>query len=363
MPDRWARRRQKKPDEVFSIETLKKKPALLWGSVGGVVLVIGLVVFAVVRMMRGKGGASVETREALPPADAYAGLPPWPPHRPPRMGEPSRLPALMPSRTEVLLTQLQENSRNNPEAWANILRGWLTEEEDELGTARHARNRKHFDKDHRAAKGRHSSGRAGRQDQRRSDEAVERRRGEGGQQGHRAAGEGDAQPDRIGAGRVLPIDGTNGGRGGFDYAKRVLSNAFGPEGAKRIAEHLPKTGARINKNLESLQKADPNQLSRFIEGEHPQTIALILSHLSASQAASLLANPADAAAFRRDAAHRPAGPRFAGRGGAHLDGDQRKVEDAGRSEDGAARRSALGGRNPEPHGWHDERRDPGQHAG
>jgi flagellar biosynthesis/type III secretory pathway M-ring protein FliF/YscJ len=35
----------------------------------------------------------------------------------------------MPSRTEVLLTQLQENSRNNPEAWANILRGWLNEEE------------------------------------------------------------------------------------------------------------------------------------------------------------------------------------------------------------------------------------------
>jgi hypothetical protein len=29
----------------------------------------------------------------------------------------------------VLLTQLQENSRNNPEAWANILRGWLGEEE------------------------------------------------------------------------------------------------------------------------------------------------------------------------------------------------------------------------------------------
>jgi flagellar motor switch protein FliG len=84
--------------------------------------------------------------------------------------------------------------------------------------------------------------------------------------------------------------GANGARGGFEYAKRVLANAFGPEGAKRIAEHLPKTGGRINKSLESLQKADPNQLSRFIGGEHPQTIALILSHLSASQSASLLGN-------------------------------------------------------------------------
>jgi len=82
----------------------------------------------------------------------------------------------------------------------------------------------------------------------------------------------------------------NMGRGGFDYAKRVLANAFGPEGAKRIAEYLPRTGTRFNKNIETLQKADPNQLSRFIESEHPQTIALILSHLSASQAASLLAN-------------------------------------------------------------------------
>jgi flagellar biosynthesis/type III secretory pathway M-ring protein FliF/YscJ len=41
----------------------------------------------------------------------------------------ARPPALMPSRTEVLLTQLQETGRNNPEAWAGILRGWLTEEE------------------------------------------------------------------------------------------------------------------------------------------------------------------------------------------------------------------------------------------
>src|ERR1700733_13860099 len=39
-----------------------------------------------------------------------------------------------------------------------------------------------------------------------------------------------------------------GGRGGFDYAKRMLSNAFGPEGAKRIADHLPKGSARISKN-------------------------------------------------------------------------------------------------------------------
>ena len=40
--------------------------------------------------------------------------------------------------------------------------------------------------------------------------------------------------------------------------------------------------------LESLRKADPQQLAKFIEGEHPQTIALILAHLEAKQASVLL---------------------------------------------------------------------------
>src|SRR5690606_10703475 len=39
----------------------------------------------------------------------------------------------------------------------------------------------------------------------------------------------------------------------------------------------------------SLEKADPQQLSKFILGEHPQTIALILAHLHASSAAQLIA--------------------------------------------------------------------------
>ncbi len=120
---------------------------------------------------------------------------------------------------------------------------------------------------------------------------------------------------------------------------------------------------RSTRTSRSLQKADPNQLSRFIESEHPQTIALILSHLSPSQAASLLANLPTAAAFGRNAAHRATGSRLARCGGAHLHRHQREVENSGRSEDGAARRPALRGRNPESHGRHAERRDPGQLAG
>ena len=117
----------KKPDEVFSIEALKKKPALMYGSIGGAVLVIGLVVFAITR---GKKGGRAEMQEALPVADAYVGIPSGQaPGGAAALSPASHLPALMPSRTEVLLNQLQDSSRNNPEAWANVLRGWLTEEE------------------------------------------------------------------------------------------------------------------------------------------------------------------------------------------------------------------------------------------
>jgi len=41
-------------------------------------------------------------------------------------------------------------------------------------------------------------------------------------------------------------------------------------------------------SFDTLQRADPQQLAKFIHNEHPQTIALVLSHLNASQAAGLL---------------------------------------------------------------------------
>jgi len=118
----------KKPDEVFSLETLKKKPALLWGSVGGAALLVALVVFAVTRS--GKRRVTFETREVLP-VPATAGALTATVAGPGAMNsvDTHQLPALMPSRTEVLLSQLQESGKNNPEVWAGILRGWLTEEE------------------------------------------------------------------------------------------------------------------------------------------------------------------------------------------------------------------------------------------
>jgi len=77
-------------------------------------------------------------------------------------------------------------------------------------------------------------------------------------------------------------------KGGLDYAKKMLQNAFGPEASKRIYDRLVKVLGSDIASFDVLHKADPQQLAKFIHSEHPQTIALILSHLSSSQAAALL---------------------------------------------------------------------------
>ena len=118
-----------KRDNLTALETLKQKPIILWGSAGGAVLVIALVIF---RVSRGKKKERIQDMpEVLPPATSMASLTAGPGSQPGAIAanEGARLPALMPSRTEVLLNQLQESGRNNPEAWAGVLRGWLSEEE------------------------------------------------------------------------------------------------------------------------------------------------------------------------------------------------------------------------------------------
>jgi flagellar motor switch protein FliG len=77
-------------------------------------------------------------------------------------------------------------------------------------------------------------------------------------------------------------------KGGLDYAKKLLNNAFGPEQARKIIDRLMKALGTESANFDALQKADPQQLAKFIHSEHPQTIALVLSHLNPSQAAGLL---------------------------------------------------------------------------
>jgi len=76
-------------------------------------------------------------------------------------------------------------------------------------------------------------------------------------------------------------------KGGPDYAKKLLQRAFGADATKLI-EALNISLQNAMTGLDNLQKADPVQLSRFMQSEQPQTIALVLAHLSNAQAAALL---------------------------------------------------------------------------
>jgi flagellar motor switch protein FliG len=77
-------------------------------------------------------------------------------------------------------------------------------------------------------------------------------------------------------------------RGGLEYASRLLTEAFGPQRAAELLLEVEKMRDRTHGDLAMLQKMDPQQLSKFLEGEHPQTIALVLAHLDAKRASTVL---------------------------------------------------------------------------
>lgn len=76
--------------------------------------------------------------------------------------------------------------------------------------------------------------------------------------------------------------------GGINYAKDVLERALGSDKAHNILNKL--TSSLHVRPFEFIRKADPNQLLNYIQNEHPQTIALILSYLSAAQSAQILSS-------------------------------------------------------------------------
>jgi flagellar motor switch protein FliG len=76
--------------------------------------------------------------------------------------------------------------------------------------------------------------------------------------------------------------------GGPEYAQKLLIKAFGETGAQQLLDQVSRAMEQSGIHLESLQKADPQQLAKFLEVEHPQTIALILAHMHARQASALL---------------------------------------------------------------------------
>ncbi|TZE83630.1 flagellar motor switch protein FliG [Calorimonas adulescens] len=74
--------------------------------------------------------------------------------------------------------------------------------------------------------------------------------------------------------------------GGIEYAREVLEKALGTQRAIEIINSLT-TSLQV-KPFDFVRKTDPSQVLNFIQNEHPQTIALVLSYLRPDQAAVIL---------------------------------------------------------------------------
>lgn len=77
-------------------------------------------------------------------------------------------------------------------------------------------------------------------------------------------------------------------QGGIEYAREVLEKALGESRAFDIISRLA-TSLKM-RPFDLVRRTDPKQLFSFIQGEHPQTIALIMTHLPVDKAATLLSS-------------------------------------------------------------------------
>jgi flagellar motor switch protein FliG len=89
-------------------------------------------------------------------------------------------------------------------------------------------------------------------------------------------------------------------QGGMAYAEEVLVATLGADKAKAVLARL--TSTMVEMPFEFLRRIDPRMVLSFLQDEHPQTIALVLAHMAADQAAVVLSGlPED---LQADVAHR-----------------------------------------------------------
>lgn len=75
--------------------------------------------------------------------------------------------------------------------------------------------------------------------------------------------------------------------GGLSYAKLLLEQSLNPKEAERVLQHISQ---QVRKTpFAFIQKAETQNLLTFIQDEHPQTIALIVSHMAYHKASEILA--------------------------------------------------------------------------
>jgi flagellar motor switch protein FliG len=90
------------------------------------------------------------------------------------------------------------------------------------------------------------------------------------------------------------------GEGGLNFARDLLESSLGEERAAEVMERL--SAAVMNAPFKFVTQADPRQVQSFLQDEHPQTIALVLAHLSAERATAIIAGLVPA--LQADVAHR-----------------------------------------------------------
>lgn len=76
--------------------------------------------------------------------------------------------------------------------------------------------------------------------------------------------------------------------GGLAYARDLLEDSLGYDRAREVMGRLE--AAISEMPFQFLRRTDVRQLLSFLQDEHPQTIALVLAHLSAEQASLILSN-------------------------------------------------------------------------
>src|ERR1700751_4252481 len=78
--------------------------------------------------------------------------------------------------------------------------------------------------------------------------------------------------------------------GGLEYATKLLVESFGKQRAEDLLALVKRAQEASQGDLAMLQKVDPQQLGKFLDGEHPQTVALVLAHLDPKRASLVLNN-------------------------------------------------------------------------
>lgn len=121
--------------------------------------------------------------------------------------------------------------------------------------------------------------------------------------------------------------------GGLEYATKLLVDSFGKQRAEDLLSLVKRAQEASYGNLSMLQKVDPQQLGKFLDNEHPQTVALVLAHLDPKRASRVLENLGEeqkVSAVRRLAEMRQFSPEMAQKVALILHHRLENVGDSGR---------------------------------